>query len=344
MTTIREIAAKSGYSPATVSRLLNDDPTFSISDTAKERILKTARNLNYYQNKSMKGPGFKVAVIFSVTPRKELEDAYYSNLRQNILTSGATANMVMTLFRDLNEVPNNIDGILAVGSFSKAELNKIKHLSGNIVFVDSNPDPHQFTSVQPNLEYITEHAIDLFRMAGRTTIGLISGKYWNVSTGTNPVGDVRRKYFESYMRQLNIFDNRLTFIGPDFSVESGYNLGMQVVQQLGRDWLPQGFLIGSDPLAVGVLQAFNENKITVPQDTAVISVNDLDIAKYVSPPLTTFKIDLLELGQVAIDTLREVITFPDTSHKTILLDSTLIVRKSFIPESEAEQPATNQKN
>lgn len=91
MTTIREIAAKSGYSPATVSRLLNDDPTFSISDTAKERILKTARNLNYYQNKSMKGPGFKVAVIFSVTPRKELEDAYYSNLRQNILTSGATA-------------------------------------------------------------------------------------------------------------------------------------------------------------------------------------------------------------------------------------------------------------
>ena len=48
--------------------------------------------------------------------------------------------------------------------------------------------------------------------------------------------------------------------------------------------MPQAFLVASDPLAVGVLQAFNENKLTVPEDVSMISINDIDIAKYVSPP------------------------------------------------------------
>ena len=63
--------------------------------------------------------------------------------------------------------------------------------------------------------------------------------------------------------------------------------------------MPQAFLVASDPLAVGVLQAFNENKLTVPEDVSMISINDIDIAKYVSPPLTTFRIDTEELDRFA---------------------------------------------
>ncbi len=137
------------------------------------------------------------------------------------------------------------------------------------------------------------------------------------------------------MRELGIFDERFVFIGQSFSVESGYQLGNQIVHSLTSQPLPQGFLIGSDPLAVGVLQAFNENKITVPVDTTIISINDIDIAKYVSPPLTTFHIDVDELGRLAIDTLRDTLIFPDHSKRILLLNSKLIYRKSFLNPEKA---------
>ena len=93
--------------------------------------------------------------------------------------------------------------------------------------------------------------------------------------------------------------------------------------------MPQAFLVASDPLSVGVLQAFNENKLTVPEDVSMISINDIDIAKYVSPPLTTFRIDTEELGKVAIETLRNLIVAPKKSKRMILLDADLVFRKSF---------------
>lgn len=89
-------------------------------------------------------------------------------------------------------------------------------------------------------------------------------------------------------------------------------------------------MVASDPLAVGVLQAFNENRLTVPEDVSMISINDIDIAKYVSPPLTTFRIDTEELGKVAIETLRNLIVSPKKSKRMILLDADLVFRKSFV--------------
>lgn len=330
MTTIREIAKKSGYSPAAVSRLLNDDPTFSISDLARERILKVARNLNYYSQNVTKVSNYKIAIIFSVRPRKELEDTYFSNLRESIIAAGEKTDIQLLFFRKVSEITEKIDGFIAVGYFKQAELEILTHLSPNGVFVDSNPDPENFNSVQPNLESVTQRAINLFRQVNFDHIGFIGGKYWNSENQDIILDDPRKKYFESHMRELGIFDERFVFIGDSFSVESGYQLGCEIIASLAEQPLPQGFLIGSDPLAVGVLQAFNENKITVPIDTSIISINDLDIAKYISPPLTTFRIDVDQLGHLAINMLRDTIAFPDQNKRVLLLNANIIYRKSFI--------------
>ncbi|AVK61348.1 transcriptional regulator [Lactobacillus sp. CBA3605] len=329
MTTIREIAAQAGYSPATVSRLLNNDPTFSISDTARKRILKTVQSLNYQRPNTTHGLAYKIAVIFSVQPQKELADVYYSNLRKSIIDHGDKANLVLTFYHNIEAVPTPIDGLIAVGQFRPNQLQQLQSLSPHRIFVDANPDPHHFSSVQPNLMAMTERAINLFRQQHRTPIGFIGGGYWNTQQSDTGHLDDRRKFFESYMRELNLYDDRFVFIGKDFSVESGYALGQKIVASQSDQSLPKGFLIASDSLSVGVLQAFNENKITVPTDTTIISINDIDIARYVSPPLTTFRIDTNELGRVAIDTLKAALIFKTTDNRTILLDANLIYRKSF---------------
>lgn len=329
MTTIREIAAKAGYSPATVSRLLNNDPTFSISDTARKKILKTAQSLDYQQPNGTRGLAYQIAVIFSVQPQKELEDVYFSNLRKSIVEDGEKANFTLNFYHNIAAVPTKIDGLIAVGEFSRSELQQLVALSPHRVFVDSNPDPHRFNSVQPNLQGITERAIDLFNEQDDVPIGFIGGGYWENQPNVTHRVDPRQKYFESHMRELNLFDDRFVFIGGDFSVASGYALGQQVVQSLAHQPLPKGFLIASDPMAVGVLQVFNEHRITVPVDTAIISINDIDIARYVSPPLTTFHINTDELARQAINTLKDILIFKRQQNRSILLDADLIYRKSF---------------
>lgn len=334
MATIREIADKSGYSPATVSRLLNNDPTFSISDMARKKILKTAEMLNYQKPNTTRGQAYRIGVIFAVQPQQELEDIYFSNLRKSIVKYGKKANFVLTFYHDVTEIPEDIDGFIAVGHFRMDDIAVLRELSPNRIFVDSNPDPHAFNSVQPNLRAMTERAIDLFCEAGCQPIGFIGGQYWSNSQEKAGRVDSRQKFFESYMRERNLYDHRFMFIGNNFSVESGYALGEQVVRSLETQPLPQGFLIASDPLAVGVLQAFNRHKITVPVDTRLISINDNDIARYVSPPLTTFRIDTDNLGLTAVNGLKDTLIFERRNHQTVLLDADLIYRESFLnPEN-----------
>lgn len=329
MTTIREIAAKSGYSPATVSRLLNNDPSFSISDTARKKILKTAQSLDYQRPNVTHGLAYQIAVLFAVQPQKELEDVYFSNLRKSIVKNGERANFTLNFYHNIDAVPNTVDGLIAVGEFSPADLERLAARSPHRIFVDSNPDPHHFSSVQPNLQAITERAIDLFVQAEKQPIGFIGGGYWDLQSAKVHKIDSRQKYFESHMRELDQFDPRFMFIGGDFSVASGYDLGKKVVASLAHQPLPAAFLIASDPMAIGVLQAFNENKITVPIDTAIISINDIDIAQYVSPPLTTFRIDTNELARQAVNTLKDLLIFDRPQPRSILLDADLIYRKSF---------------
>ncbi|WP_143462545.1 LacI family DNA-binding transcriptional regulator [Levilactobacillus enshiensis] len=328
MATIKEIAQKSGYSSATVSRFLNDDPTFSISEKAQQRIMRVANELNYHHEDNAKRSQYQIAVLFSVDPQKELEDSYFSSIRQNIIAAGKAADMDVQFYRHVQDVPQRIDGLIALGPFTPADIQAMKKLTVNTVFTDVNPDPHAFNSVQPNYESMVHVAIDTFRRSGITSIGLIGGKFWHADFPDDP----RTTYFESYMRELGIFDDRFVLIGEAFSVHCGYQMGLKLVAMMAQQPLPKGFIVASDPLAVGVLQAFNENKVTVPVDTAIISVNDIDIAKYVSPPLTTFRIDTTEIARSIISTLRDGILFPTQAKREIRLDCELIQRKSFVPQ------------
>lgn len=332
MTTIREIATKAGFSPATVSRLLNNDPTFSVSEVTRKKILTVARNLNYYQQNKQSGTQYEIAVIFSVQPRKELEDIYYTNLRESIMNAGKIANMVLKFYREVDDISPRTNGYIAIGYFNDSQIKQLSRLTSNGIFVDSNPNPRLFNSVQPNLEAMTQQAIELFRKKGIDKIGFVGGRYWNTKTNqlNEQIDDARKKYFESHMRELNIYDAEKVFIGDTFSVESGYQMGHQIfMNSNGKKELPQALLIASDALAVGVLQAFNEERVIVPDDVEIISINDIELAKYVAPPLTTFRINVNELGRVAINTLRDTILFPDHSKQMILLNCELIYRKSF---------------
>lgn len=90
--------------------------------------------------------------------------------------------------------------------------------------------------------------------------------------------------------------------------------------------------MASDTLAVGVLQAFNEENVIVPRDTQILSINNSNIVKYVSPPLSSYDIDQQEMVDMALRMLTSLIIRPDRPHIDVNMNTKLIVRKSFVPK------------
>lgn len=92
---------------------------------------------------------------------------------------------------------------------------------------------------------------------------------------------------------------------------------------------PLPFFVASDSLDVGVLQVFNEHQIHVPTDTSIISINDINIAKNISPSLTTYHIDHFALANSAISLLADQINYEHNFHKTVYVGADLVKRDSF---------------
>ncbi len=85
---------------------------------------------------------------------------------------------------------------------------------------------------------------------------------------------------------------------------------------------------------MGVLQAFNEEGINIPKETAILSINNSNVVKYVSPPLSSYNIDQQEMIDMALSMLINLIIKPDRAHIDVNMNTKLVIRKSFIPKED----------
>lgn len=333
MTTIKDIAYHSGYSSATVSRLLKGDENLSITEETRQKIIHTALTLGYDRSK-IKTTLEKIAVLSWISDEEELQDVYFRNLKINLEKYAKLNNMeIFTIKQDkgLDSIPKNISGFIALGSFSEKEIQKLKNSYTNGVFLEINPEPDYFDTVKPDTDRMTVKAIDYFREKGYQKIGFIGGEYYNHFNDTIDM-DSREVTFRHYLSTLGLLNEKYILSEGRFSVEQGYNLVKNNISKW-KDDLPEAIFIASDTIAIGCLQAFNELQIKIPDNIEIISINDNDISKFVSPPLTTFRIEAEEIAKTTIDMLVDQIVYNRKTTKTVLLNSELIIRKSFVPKT-----------
>ena len=328
MAKIKDVAEESGYSISTVSRVLNNDPNLTVPQETREKIYDVAEKLNYRQ-KTVKQLVKNIAFLYWLTDKEELEDVYFKTMRLEIEKSAKAFNVELTTYKitdGIDKIPSNIEGFIAVGTFSDKELEHFRSITSNGVFIDSTPDPNHYDSVRPDLVQITKNTIDYHIESGHEDIGFIGGTYHNPNTDEDEM-DLREETFRSYMKEKGLLKDKYIFTQRGFSVDNGYRIMSSAIDKLG-DQLPTAFFIAADPIAVGCLQALNENGIAIPTRVSVISVNNISVAKYVSPPLTTFHIDMKEMCKNAMELLLEQIQGKRNMVKTLFLGSELIVRKS----------------
>lgn len=338
MVTIKEIAKQSGFSQATVSRLLNGDPTLSVREETRRRIIETSKNLGYtVQDRSIAMPR-DIAILDIIDAGDHLYDDYFNELRDVITQCAAEQRMNYTFYIDVEELIKDgakYDGFISVGA-EAIPYDAMLRLHEAIpygVFLDVNPAPHLFDSVQPDLTQMVLDALDECVKAGITRVGYIGGMGRIMGSHDYP-DDIRHVAFDNWTARLGIETEGLSYIDGIFNVETGRRLGERIVQE-HRDDLPGAFICAADVIAVGVLQAFNAAGIIVPRDTAIISVNNQTIARYTSPPLSTYNIDQYELARTGIYTLAEAIATQRTVRHHVLLSTQFVPRESFVPVTDA---------
>jgi LacI family transcriptional regulator len=326
MATIKEIANTVGVSSAAVSRVLNYDEGISVSQETREAIFKTAEKLGY--KKKVIYPKIEnVMLLYWVSHEEELEDIYYQAIHTELIRQAKKMNIQLTVVTKedgLDAVRNDLNAFVAIGWFNRKELKKLYKLCKKGVFIDTSPDEKLFDAVRPNLDSFVTQMVDYFVEKGHKTIGFIGGTDRNIDT-EKPSMDVREWSFRQSAIYYGLLNEDYIYIADRYTVAEGYRLGKKMVKD-GR--LPSALCLASDTLAVGVLQALNEDGIQIPEQVSIFSINDVNVAQYVSPPLTTFHIDIPLLCESALDLLRDRVLKGGKITKAVFINGIPVYRKS----------------
>ena len=326
MATIKEIAEIVGVSSAAVSRVLNYDEGISVSEETREAIFATAEKIGY--KKKVIYPKIENVALFYFTDNEdELEDVFYRGVREEVIKQAKKMNIRLQIYdrRDgMSVIPRDLNAFIAVGWLTRKEINQLYKICPRGVFIGTSPDEKLFDAVRPNMDSFVTQMVDYFVEKGHKKIGFIGGSDRNIDTG-KPSMDIREWSFRQSVAYYHCLEEEYILISEKFTVDEGYRMGKELLK---KSSLPTALCIASDTLAVGVLQALNEKGIQVPEQMALFSINDVNIAKYLSPPLTTIHIDIPCICETALDLLRNRVLYGGKVTKLIFVNGIPIFRKS----------------
>ena len=328
MATIIDVAKKAKVSPSTVSRFIN---TGKVQKESKTRIEKAIKELNFTPSSSALSlrSGYS-RTIGCITPKfntdfcVEVLDGIESVLAKE------NFNMILLQARSgiLHEEMNytsllkkqKVDGIILVAprGISDEELSTIKHDGLPFVLVEGDPATGLACVCPNNYQggYLaTEHLIQ----QGHRRIAHISGpKHWYSC-------QERLRGYQDALAKYHIpFDPEIVFWG-NAHMASGFTLTHQL---LSLPSPPTGFFAFNDHTALGVINALGEAGRTIPDNAAVVGFDNIQIAPYIRPSLTTVSQPMNEMGETAAMRLIQTIKNKKVDNTLTVFPVELIVRKS----------------
>ncbi|EID4333326.1 TPA: substrate-binding domain-containing protein [Vibrio parahaemolyticus] len=330
MATMKDIAKLAGVSTSTVSHVINK--TRFVSEEISERVNNAAKELNYYAPsalaRSLKVNRTKtigMLVTTSTNPFfgevvKGVERSCYHKGYSLILcnTEGDNERMRQSINTLLQK---RVDGLILMCSSLEGERIDVFERYPDIPVVVMDWGPMLFTSdkIQDNSLRGGYLAAKYLIDCGHTEIGCITGPL---------IKHQAQMRYEGYKRAMNeagLEFNANWIIESDFECEGGYQAFKKMAE---RGTLPSSIFVSNDMMAMGVINAANELSIKVPDDLSIIGYDDIHIAKFMSPSLTTIHQPKYRLGQAAVETLVRRLDDKSNEAQVVQLEPTLVIRNS----------------
>ena len=332
--TQRQIAEESGVSRTTVSLVLNDVPDVRISPETRQRIIEVARRLNYYPDAAARtlvsGRTHTIGFVLCQSPDRVFADAFLPEVLRGV-GDAVQENGFRVLIHSVEDVTapeayiglvreKHTDGIILSGPRSDDEqLPRLKAEGFPMVLLGQLPGSDiPFVDVD-NVDaarQAVEHLVGL----GHRRIGIIT----NAPLEYTAARDRLAGYRQALEKAGLVFDEGLVRYG-DFREESGC---VAMNQLLDLPEPPTAVFVACDLVAFGALVAIKERGLTIPDDIALVGFDDVPLAHYVDPPLTTVRLPAYELGYRAAMLLTQLIGGEPVEKREILLQTELIVRQS----------------
>lgn len=321
---MRDVAAAAGVSAQTVSRVLSDHP--NVQESTRARVLAEVEKLGYRRNNTARAlvtGRSKTLGLLTLATSNYSRSAVALGIERGAREAGYTVNSVTSTHDAASMtdavsrlVLQGVDGIILAAPLLDA-AEPIRKLTERIPTINTDGSvawDRQLVGVDQDISAVlaTEHLLEL----GHETVWHVAGPAdW--SDAASRMGSWRRTLLAAGRAVPSV-------LYGDWSPESGYRTGLI----LGRMPEVTAIFVASDEMAFGVLRALNELGRLVPHDVSVVGIDDIDLAAFANPPLTTVRQSFEETGHRAAHRLVELIANPEIAGSPNLVSPTLVVRGS----------------
>jgi len=329
--TLKDVAKHAGVSYATVSRVLADKP--NITPETRQRVLNSVQELGYRPNRIAQSLQAKRSSIIGIVITdiqydffppmvRAVEDlasqhnfaVFLCNTEENIKRERKYINLL---------IQESVAGAIIVPSGNETDgILRLQRAGIPVVLVDRDI---------PGLE-VDSVLIDNRKAAYRLTDHLIQNGYQNIAAVVgNTTVTTARERLEGYKNALNAHnlpvDPDRILIGTP-TMETGVEYTREL---LNLSNLPDAIFASNHMLASGVYKAIRTAGLEIPDDVAVVAIDDPVWASFVQPAMTVISQPAHQLGVTAMQLLSERIDLPDAPVQRVVLDGELIVRASSQP-------------
>jgi len=309
MVTLKQIAETVGVSQATVSRVLNYDASLSVSALVRQQIIETAEALNYATPRARAGRSVRpaarqrMAFYHFLSLDQELADPYYVALRLGIERRAAALGYPLEkIYAEAAAHPETLaklGGVIVVGKTPDETLARIRAAARHVVVADWAPIDDSVDAVLCDVPQAMRRLLIQLTGMGYARIGFVG--WWDRLPGGIRTREIRSAAFIDWMSAAGRYDPDLCLIDAN-TEESGYRLTQMI---LARPLRPDCLIVGNDTMALGAYRAAAEMGFSIPGDLAVASFNDISVAQFMAPPLSTVHLPAEEIGETAVDMLAE---------------------------------------
>ncbi|MFC0458327.1 LacI family DNA-binding transcriptional regulator [Arthrobacter liuii] len=298
--TIKEVAQMAGVSYGTVSRVLNGHP--EVNESTRQRVLQIIKDVGYRRNRAattlVTSRSTSIGIVTDGSPRFGPVGTLLA--LENVAREKGYSTTVASVRPPYEEsIPNalntledlGVDGIIVIAplvSMAAAVWRATRRVPLEMVAagVSSTPDVFTYSENQElGARLATQHLIDL----GHTDIAHIAGSMEWFD------GRVRKRGWEAALKDADLEPG--VCLEGDWSPKWAYETGLQLVKE---NKVPQAIFAASDHTALGLIRAFAENGVRVPEDVSIVGFDDIEGSDYFLPPLTTVRQDFTSLdGEIA---------------------------------------------
>jgi LacI family transcriptional regulator len=337
---IREIAKRAKVSTATVSRAINRVPT--VDPRLAERVWKVVEESGYYPNIQARALVSGRSRIFGLVV-SEITNPFFPEIVQAFEDTAVEHGYEVLLVSTVHDpkrtelsvrrmVERRVDGV-AVMTFGMEDLllDNPKFDDVPLVFVDVGPKRPSVSNIRIDYQRGIREAVRHLANLGHQKIAFISGPL-NLKSAV-----ARRNAFEKSIEEIGLPADARYVVEGDHTIEGGMKA---IATLLALRTPPTAVLCSNDMTGLGVMRKCYEEGLSIPRDLSVVGFDDIKLAQFVLPPLTTVRMSQAKLGRMAFRALLAKVqgeSTVDDSGSEFVLETNLIVRDSTAPPAGRAQ-------